>query len=795
MAGEQAKARAVGRLTEDDLPYAGVLGRTRSEAVQVLMPDGSIRSLAVFTGIDAVADPALAALARAGTLHHVAEGVELALPFTYHDPLARVFVLVLPEGLRHRALGVRGELMLALAGDTGHAVPDYVRDIEVVVGPRGLSRRLEQRTPPLVARDLDGAHAESLKALAERERELARRERLLDARERALQVPMPARHLAAVHESDVEEIDDQDGEVYEAIEAREDDDDGTPAERVSVALEEVEDLDAGEVLLEGGDSANDTSVVPAVLESDVAPPDAFASDPALQLSLAEGDGRVWLFLRGRPAARRASAQMELLIQVDPRLEPPVVLVTFVFDVDGSPEVRRGVIDPFVPAQRDALVLLAQHFEVELVSASSQGMEHFATLHTPREGNVRAIVDHLDRYGDIDRARWEDARESLLASPPPWRDRSHPFQSGASYEPPVTATEAAVLLDELSEWLVPERRARLRLALCVPDEIIDDTYRAGIGYALDWGLSLSRELATRALELGMAKDEAALLVRRIDGLCRTSRESDLGGLEEGVLRAQWSDALEQAARLGVTLSEDARTLAQQHAGERALVHANALSDSLDASLDGAREKARAEPPDLGALRELAERGGYRDVLEACRAAQRLEPGAMGELFARVARRNDPVAVDALLTLLAVSEEQLVRAGAALALASRRAVNALEDLVAHVGREPDPEYRLFALALGRYGAGGFRAIARALKTQDVEDERVALVFAHLALHGARAQVRAKARSRERREAQLAERALALASQLKDGKKPALGLEQQGALTVFCEMFDRFCRDEVG
>jgi len=786
MAGEQAKARRAGR-SDDDLPYAGVLGRTRSEAVQVLMPDGAIRSLAVFTGIDAVADPALAALARAGTLHHVAEGVELALPFTYHDPLARVFALVLPEALRHRALAVRAELMLALSSDARHPVPEYVRDIEIVVGPRGLSRRLEQRGAPLAALPSEPSLDASMRALAERERELARRERLVDARERALSAPPPSR-ASAVRESDVEEIDDpEESAVYAAVLTEGMLESDAPAEQVSEALEEVEDLDDADVSEEEPAEA-------VTLATEVTPPDAFAGDPALQLSLAEGDGRVWLFLRGRPA-RREDASMELLIQLDPALEPPVVLVTCVFDVDGSPEVRRGVVDPFVPAQRDALALLGQHFEVELVSHTSQGMEHFATLHTPREGNVRAILALLERYGEIERGAWEAARDALLASPPPWRDRAHPFQGGAAYEPPVTATEAAVLLDELSDWLAAERRARLRLVLCVPDEIIDETYRAGIAHALDWGLSLSRELATRALELGIEKDEAALLVRRIEGLCRTSRENDLGGLEESVLRAEWTDALEQAARLGVSLTDEARELAQKHAAERALVHATALADSTDAALDGAREKARAPAPDLDALTELVTRGGHRDVLEACRVAAKLPPGSAGELFARLARRNDPVAVDALLALLSVSEERLVRAGAALALASRRAVNALEDLVTHVGSEEDPEYRVFALALGRFGAGSFRAISRALAAEHVEADRAALVYAHLALHGARAQVRAKARAREPREAQLAQRALALASGLKDGKKPALGLEQQGALTVFCEMFDRLCRDEVG
>lgn len=802
MGRELAKSRGVGRLSGDDLPYAGMLGRTRSEVLQVLMPDGSIRSLSIYVGIDAVADPALAALARAGTLHQLGEDVELAVSFTYHDAVARVFVLVIPEGLRHRALALRAELMLAIANDARHGVPDYVREVELVVGARGLVRRLS--APVVELGDGDDATAARARALAEREVEVSRREQLVEVRERALRAARAMPGLHAVHESDIEQLDDGDPtEFYESsmvaenvVSDRAEAADNT-VEEIDGAVEEVEEVESSEVAIEA-DDLEDLNVARPLRELEelpASPPDAFVIDPTLQLWLTERGGQAWLFVRGRPGARYGDGELELLVQLDPSSEPPVVLVSLVFDVGGSPEVRRGVLDPFVPEQVRALYLLAQHFEVELVEASGRGVRHFATLHTPRERNVRSILGQLERYGELDRDAWMRARDAWLAAPPPWRDRSHPFQNELAAEPPLTATEAAVQLDELSEWLAPDRQARVRMLLCVPDDVIDANYRVTIAHALDWGLSLTRELAARALELGIEKDEGGLLKRRIEGLCRTSRESDFGGMEQGVLRSEWSEALEQAARLGVSLSDEARELALKHAGERALVHATALSDARDAALEPARQRASAEPPDPAALDELIDRGGYRDVLMACRMAHKLSPEAAGKLFARLARRGDPIALDALLSLLASTEPLQVRVGAALALAARRALNALEDLAAHVAREAEPEYALFALALGRYGAGSFRAIARALKRHAVSPNRAALVYAHLALHGARAQVRAKARAHEPQEVELAEHALALASELKEGKKPALGLEQQGSLTVFCEMFDRVCRDTVG
>src|SRR5690606_11406777 len=116
------------------------------------------------------------------------------------------------------------------------------------------------------------------------------------------------------------------------------------------------------------------------------------------------------------------------------------------------------------------------------------------------------------------------------------------------------------------------RERLRLLWCIPDELVDEHSLQRLGAALDWGLSLSGALAARAIELGLAQDQRALVERRIHGLCRACRAPEETGLEPAVLRALWSEALEHAALLGVTLAEEAREFARQHAGERAMIHA-------------------------------------------------------------------------------------------------------------------------------------------------------------------------------------------------------------------------------
>jgi hypothetical protein len=775
--------------------YEGNLGRTRTEIVQVWMPDDSVRALPVYVGVDAVADPALATLARSGMLHHVGDHVELAVPFIYHDAKLPLFVLVVPEQLRHRALALRAEHMALLAAESTHPVPAYVREVEVVVGPAGLASAIGRGPSIRVSRAPSFNEREATGVLLDRMRELQRREQLVLAREQAL-LRTPSTRVALDDDTlygeeegpyDGDEIDDADDDELEEVE------DIAEDEAVLNADEDVSIVD--------GRAAVPAAMVRAVVieDTDVVDvsesPDApawFAGDATSDLCLITSNGRVWLLVRG--LERFEGGELDLIVQLARDTVVPVVLVSLVFGTNGSAQVLRGAIDLDDAEQRGALDALAEHYEVEIMAWSGDDrFEHVATLNAPRERNVAAIRTYLEQNPTPDRSLWEVARSHALATPPFPDDSNHPFRDAGPREPPRTATEAAVLLDDVAQWLEPERRRQLLLGLGVPDELIDAGVREVVAFALDWGLAVPRHVAARALELGLEKDEPALVLRRIEGLCRASNAEELGGLEESVLRAMWSEALEQAARLGVSLSDTARDLAKQHAGERALVHATALSDPHDQALEPVRAKAlRGAQPDLGAMLELAQRGAYRDLLAICRVTEQLDVDAAAQVFAHVSRRNDPVALDALLSLLSMSEPPRVRLGAALALASRHAVAAIDELCLHVAQESSPEWRLFALALGRYGAGSFRAITRALAREHADDERTAEVQAHLALHGARAQVRAKARLRDGKEASLAERALTRASQLREGKNSPPELEQQGPLTVFCQGFDRSLRD---
>jgi len=104
----------------------------------------------VYAAVDANADPELgqrlvAVDINLNSLTCDVDGNEypVHVPVVYHDPVNRLFVLVLPEGMRSRELQERAALTTQLADDRAADVPQYVREFSVVFGSPGLAALLE----------------------------------------------------------------------------------------------------------------------------------------------------------------------------------------------------------------------------------------------------------------------------------------------------------------------------------------------------------------------------------------------------------------------------------------------------------------------------------------------------------------------------------------------------------------------------------------------------------------------------------------------------------------------------
>ncbi len=126
-----------------DRPYTGSSGRTRTERVRVFRPGRTPVEAEVFRVVNVAEQPELREPALNGTLHRLDDGELVEVPFVFHDPSARQFVLVVPQDARARELSERAKLLERFAMEDEATVPPYVRHHEVVYGSEGLARHLE----------------------------------------------------------------------------------------------------------------------------------------------------------------------------------------------------------------------------------------------------------------------------------------------------------------------------------------------------------------------------------------------------------------------------------------------------------------------------------------------------------------------------------------------------------------------------------------------------------------------------------------------------------------------------
>ena len=119
-------------------PYSGASGRTRTEHVRVFRPGREPLEVEVFRVVNVSEHPDLRAPALSGALHRLDDGEDIEVPYVFHDPEARQFALVIPDGARGRELSERARLLDRLMKEQETTVPEYVRQFAVVYGHQGL---------------------------------------------------------------------------------------------------------------------------------------------------------------------------------------------------------------------------------------------------------------------------------------------------------------------------------------------------------------------------------------------------------------------------------------------------------------------------------------------------------------------------------------------------------------------------------------------------------------------------------------------------------------------------------
>ena len=124
-------------------PYAGALGVTRREHAFVTGAEGAARRVELVRQVNTLTDPLLARQCLDGTLHRAGE-LDLAVPYVFHDPTARRFVLVVPASRAHEELTLRAELLFVIEAIASPGLPPRPKDPGLVPPAKRLHAHADQ---------------------------------------------------------------------------------------------------------------------------------------------------------------------------------------------------------------------------------------------------------------------------------------------------------------------------------------------------------------------------------------------------------------------------------------------------------------------------------------------------------------------------------------------------------------------------------------------------------------------------------------------------------------------------
>lgn len=736
-----------------DPPYTGTLGLTRREVVFVPTAEGGARRVEILRGVNAATDPPLARQALDGTLHRHAEH-DLAVPFVFHDPAVRRFALVIPPGLAHQELSLRGDLLARLAADTSEPIPAYVREARVVLGAAGLRAWLDTPDERSAKDDL-AAREERLRRRAE---EVTRRES--DAQ--LLEESLAAREEALVQEEQVMRANMAALSAREAVlRAREESAGVTPEGAAEadapIALEpEVSippnDLHAGEesMELEPDELTGRLSLAraEAAESAEIEPePDEAAEEPAPEpepmraavrntapwAAVVDGDVRLWCPGTVETTGALSADDVTLRLQVAHDGTQPLALLT-VLRARPASSLARVVLDRQSPEDRAVLESLARIFRVRVEVVSHAGRSIAShVLGAPCEPVAQRALEVLAARTFSDDAADEEASRLLadgVASEVP-AEAAVPDDERDL----MTAPGVERALEAYAPLLDPEVVARTSLTTGVPVAHIEAAAKRLVLAALRTGVALPRPFVERALRAGVAPDEAMLVARAMQAY-RRSVDAGIAtiGRQRADASAAWGPLLDRARVLEVPID----------ATVRAAVAAvwDPDDDASVAPPDDRKAPSSIAAMDLGerlnwithpavrwdVARSLADADAPSHIPALRLAFHRLPAADCVRLAGELTQHGDALA-DLWVELLSSPRPALVGVAAtvASALHLRRA---LSPLVQRALSPTEEAWRLMGWAAGGFGPALVKSVSR---LEGAQVERLAWMLAHSVAHG--------------------------------------------------------------
>lgn len=764
--------------------YQGKFGKTTTDRVRYTCRCGEVHAVDVYRSIDVKANPELSERILSNDIASALNGFRcdrtgeyhrVSIPVVYHAPDSELFVLALPESLRHRELEERIALLRSLAEDEPGPLPRYVREFGLVFGRDELEAFLEGEAERALAevRDAEASH------------DLQRREVAIEEKERTIGAQkLEIERLANELDRSNAELDERLADV----EARE-----TAIERRSQELEQQ----SRRLSTQPPEADEPTPIrqapKPAVASDDGKTAVGAVADMAIERWIVSGeptligtrdDGQIRFAasLGGRELDELVSKPLEVRLQLHRMPTFPVVCIAVgsadSFSGDG-PAPTTFLLNIELPAHLEVLNSLASNFtfSLELFDREYLGVKKklvSASLAENVPYVMAAAEAHLKNLDGHDRS----FTKAVIALNNPSYDRygvHHPERKQFSEEAlsvMESANEVRRALAVAERFSIPANEEYLLMIRSYPLGLWHARRREVVERAVELGLWPGGDLAQVAVSEGIARSRKDLIKRLHN--CFGTMAFESHNLENTAIEDNWAALEAEAQRLGLSLERPggepvihsdrgpqvsgtigtARVRRNAEAGERHQISERSMDELISLLENKDRRKDAAI--------ELAARGEERAIGPVFNTLRRMTRGeAVQVLSASVGfgRKANAHLVDGLR-----SRKAFLRQGCALALAVLGGEEGIEAICDLLISEPTPIWKEVARGIGEVGPGAVMSLASRLRGNAEGSERIAWALAHVANNGGRPQVETLAGSRDQRVAAAARRGLEIAPDAK-------------------------------
>lgn len=520
----------------------------------------------------------------------------------------------------------------------------------------------------------------------------------------------------------------------------------------------------------------DVSSVGSVRSPEVAPPASFFAHARGPMAMISDPDALWLYAdvdhTECDAYLRAS---DMLLQCVVHNGYPIVLLTLTGGDERAQHVLRLPLDGRSP--EDLLVLegLAESYRARVAFYVDGEYVDTITVASLREGVARAVLDHIEDSTTMPGISAADAIAHVLATPPPVDNPDLPFGPARRQASSTVAVRAAV--EQLASWMRPAKLREASLIYSVPTHVVEGAARRVLRSAKLYGVALPEELVEAAVEYGVVGDRAELVAAQLEAFKKHVDAGD--NLGEDGTRDNWQKLFAQADAAGVEVEEgDAAPPASASAPAPEQVDSSDASDgdSEPPPASSANLKAQLHDPQtrMSAIAELAMRGHPSLVEPIFEVLESLTPGEVAAGVAALVSFGEHAAEPLQRGL--DSPNLHLRHACALALGRLKLQRSIAPLLQILDTEPTNIWVEIARAMGDFGGFGVRSVVRAIPTAS-KPERLMLVLAHLANHGAAKDVETLENDTDDEVAMSARKAMARRSRL---EWEDLAIREQRTLT---------------